>query len=141
MIPVKQTTFGADLAVPDAGNCVQAAVASLLELPLSAVPHIAHEAHVAGRSWFDVLGDWLGDLGYGLVLTGGQIPPPVWHLVVGPSPRGDWDHIVVAFGEELRHDPHPDGTMVNGQYRVFLLPIDPARALPLYADARRRGTR
>jgi len=54
MIKVYQTIID-----KDHGNCMQAAIASLLELPLEAVPHFKEE-----KSWFGSMYKFLRELGY-----------------------------------------------------------------------------
>lgn len=47
----------------------------------------------------------------------GSLPPDdyaylnisTYHVVVGPSPRGAYNHAVVGLNGKIVHDPHPDG--------------------------------
>ena len=117
MIPLDQTIF-ADPARGDGhdangvpGNCFQACVASILELPLEEVPHFAT---------FD---DWLGETRrFVSEHSGGDLVVRVYapefpmfttpgHFVIGagPSPRGNFWHGVVLNADtgEMAHDPHP----------------------------------
>jgi hypothetical protein len=114
MIPVVQSRTGAD------GNCLNACIASILELPLKAVPELGE--------------DWLGDLNrflahYGLRYR--RVPmykkPSGWSTIEGVSPRGGL-HACVAKDGELAWDPHPieDGTgqgLVEPRYYGLLEPI------------------
>ena len=108
MIPVYQTIYGDD---PRPGNCAQAAVASLLELPLDAVPHFfedcTEENYLSGWGRFDAFFEERG-----VYVNKREASPrsaPSWiHLAGGPSPRGI-EHMVVADGFDIIHDPHPDG--------------------------------
>ncbi len=102
MKPVMQTRFG------DEGNCLQAAIASLMELPLDGVPDFVE------RDWWGTLQRWLHPMGlYPIIVragSGGRVPSSVgYYLISGKSPRG-WDHMVVAKEGEVAHDPHPDGS-------------------------------
>lgn len=137
MIPVLQTIF-ADPERGDghnaegiAGNCYQAALASVLELPLEQVPHFAqdgvHRCESSGewltarglvRSFYD--GDARLALRYplrvepGTDFWGTPVESLVGALGAGPSPRGPWRHVVVLDPEtgDMLHDPHPSGAGV-----------------------------
>lgn len=105
MIPVFQTKFGH----PD-GNCGSAAVASILELPISEVPDLKGE----DGGWFVVLLEFLR--GRGLrpeVYARSVLPKYAYAFVSGMGPRG-WRHACVWWGGggngRIVHDPHPDGT-------------------------------
>ena len=122
------------------GNCLQAAVASLLDLELDQVPHFA--VYV---DWFAAMRRWArdreGDFTY--------FPLPVpeqyvdaWDRIVewgrdhhayvllsGPSPRGPFWHIVVGNVDlEVVHDPHPSraGLVEVRDAIVYIQPYDPA---------------
>lgn len=105
MKPVHQTRFGL------AGNCVSAALASILELPVSAVPLFPQ-----GAARDPAIDDWLSQYGYAWMRTSlapgwEDRVPDVYHTMSGPSPRGQGlGHMVVGRGGEMVHDPHPDGT-------------------------------
>lgn len=101
MTPVDQTI----LHDPDTGaigNCWQAAVATLLDLPLDDVPHFA------AADDFDGLWHWwlherrMVCMHVGLL----DLPNDIPCLLVGTSPR-DIAHIVVGIGTRMVHDPHP----------------------------------
>jgi hypothetical protein len=83
------------------GNCLQAAVASVLRLPLDAVPHFA-----AFHWWPQALTMWA--YGRGLKVCGERTTsiPDRLCIVGGISPRGV-DHVVVAHGGRVVWDPHP----------------------------------
>jgi hypothetical protein len=85
------------------GNCVQAAVASLLDLPIEAVPHF-----LLFDRWNHVLTDWLNERGYGIrVLNATEIPDERC-IVAGMSPRGV-AHVCIAEAGRIVWDPHPSG--------------------------------
>jgi hypothetical protein len=105
MTPIMQTRVGYG------GNCAQAAVASILDLPLDAVPDLS------GDGWWRVLQTVLN--ARGLVAVEYRPPVPIvasgdgmLALLSGLSPRG-LRHMVVGrlawSGWEIAHDPHPDG--------------------------------
>lgn len=123
MIPVDQTRFyEPDLPVDEQrGNCLQAVVASLLDLPLDEVPHFVQD-HVdtdGAKHWWNSMVEFVGTHGWG-VHPAVPIPDyPGQHLMVsGPSPRGaDGDglwHVVIYRDGEMVHDPHPDRTGLRG---------------------------
>lgn len=130
MKPVYQTNF--DFKT---GNCLAACVASILECSLDEVPNFCGEPDSAdGDSWFDTMVDWLEDKGYRVAFW--EWSSPAWvspgtHLIVsGRSPRSKegtngHHHAVIVTRNESRepgvpyrydwtHDPHPDGTFIEG---------------------------
>lgn len=113
--PVDMTIFMDDVepghaeeAVDDghpAGDCMRASVASILGLPLEAVPHFVQYRRPADAHLW-----WWALIGFCHV-TGWEVgyveePPRGWALASGLSPRGH-EHVVVAFAGEVVHDPHP----------------------------------
>lgn len=103
MKPVKQNKFGKQ------GNCMQAAIASILELPLEWAPEYGMD-----EGWFMKLNEWLKplSLAYVEVETGSPIcaPPGVWCILVGPSHRDLMHACVGQVGDgflKVNHDPHP----------------------------------
>lgn len=137
MIPVLQTI----LADPErgdghnaegiAGNCYQAALASVLELPLEQVPHFAQD----GERWQETSSAWLSAQGVirsfyvdehltrltyplyvepGTDFWGTPADSIIGVLGAGPSPRGPFRHVVVLDPEtgDMLHDPHPSGAGV-----------------------------
>lgn len=89
-----------DATVP--GNCLQAAVAAALGLPLEAVPHLGTFA------WWDTaMKLWLR--GRGLDARQVEHVPPIPQercIVTGKSPRGVY-HAVVGEHGRVAWDPHP----------------------------------
>lgn len=93
------------------GNCLQAAVASLLDLPIDDVPH------------FVETDDWEGSLiafllwrGWILTYRPADSGPPAFGMATGVSPRGV-PHVVVC-REGTEWDPHPSraGLTTISQY-------------------------
>jgi hypothetical protein len=121
----RETTIG--------GNCFQAAVASLFDLPTEAVPDLVNEAWPP-REWFDEFQAWARlHLGVQPIYVSirfhddgwawGAEPwrPRGWALAGGRSPRGH-SHVVVVHDGVLAHDPSPEGgglVVVDG-YTLFL---------------------
>lgn len=121
MIPIDQTHFVGD---PDGmpGNCMQAAIASVLEYPLDAVPHFAA---MPEADWWMAFMDYLSDHDHRITLFADRFfetdvyldgtltaaPLTDWpreRVVIanGMSPRGVRHSVVWQHGE-LVHDPHP----------------------------------
>lgn len=130
MRPVMQTILHGD---PDgrAGNCLQAAVASLFDLPLDAVPHFYEdctpENHQHGwlrfEKWLETFGLYPRE-----VLVDPRAPwaPSYLHIASGMSPRGVC-HAVLHTGFQLTHDPHPDGGGVQVTDVIKLEVCDPLK--------------
>lgn len=119
MKEVYQTIFK-----PPLGNCLQACIASLLELPLEGVPNFMEAGDDA---WWAEYSIWMIEEAgvQPLGLTPGGWVPHGWHLIVGSSPRGDWDHVVVGFQGNIVHDPYPDGEPLLDvkYYEIFVYPF------------------
>lgn len=135
MKPVLQTKFaskdeeGKWLA---RGNCLQAAVASIFELDLDDVPYFDMAA--ADDGWWTALWIWLRarniEVHYERITRpGGWLPLSAPYLLVGPSPRGDFAHVVVAQDHEVIHDPHPDATGLADGWRgaYYFIVADPSK--------------
>lgn len=119
MTPVLQTRFGS----PD-GNCFQACVASVLEIPLEEAADIMDE-----EDWFAAFQEWLNDMGwFAFSFKGPPFIEGAYSIIGGQSPRGDFGHAVVFLGKTMAHDPHPDGTGIVGDPWdvIYLAPLDPA---------------
>lgn len=102
------------------GNCLQAAVASLLDLTLDQVPHFLECA--AGEDWLDRLVSFGADRGYRVVY---RSDPVAFGLAFGRSPRNA-SHAVVVLDGEIVWDPHPsrDGLVSISNY-VEWAPLEP----------------
>lgn len=128
MTPVRQTLFS-NPDDPDAppGNCLQAAVASLLDLPLDEVPHFVGIDVAGGLHWWTHMRRWFRERGWSL-RTGEPPAPGVLYLGGGPSPRangGELHHVALYRDGVLVHDPHPDGLgVVEVTSRWTIHPID-----------------
>lgn len=81
------------------GNCLQAAVASLLDLPLDEVPHFAEI-----DDWNGAFDDFAEQHGFRLAYTVTQTPE--FGLAFGLSARGVAHSVVYRDGTEV-WDPHP----------------------------------
>lgn len=120
MIPIDQTIMRGTEG-PVRGNCLQACVASVLELPLDDVPHFA-----MSPDWLLDMDRFLARFGLGVLLVragadwnfyADELP----YLVAGKSPRGDWLHSVIFAGGKMIHDPHPSREGFRGGPVDFIL--------------------
>jgi hypothetical protein len=82
------------------GNCLQAAVASLLELELDEVPHF-----IEYEDWLERLRDFCLARGYRPLQRSPAAPVP-YGMAWGPSERGV-RHAVVWVDGATAWDPHP----------------------------------
>lgn len=110
---IYQTTFKAEVGDSEAGNCMAACVASILEIPLDHVPNFAQY-----ENWVDILTTWFFTQKY-VVEVDDKPRQDLYSLVGGPSPRGSWGHAVVFYGDEMVHDPHPSGDGIVGELTDF----------------------
>lgn len=117
MIRHTQTIFAGDpRGIP--GDCLRTAVASLLELPVEAVPHFA--LFDAPGDWFEVFTMWLR--GRGLRIQP-LAEPDQECLALGRSPR-DVEHVVVWGPRGLLHDPHPSRAGIIARQFWAVVPIE-----------------
>jgi hypothetical protein len=106
------------------GDCQRAVVASLLELPLSDVPHFLQEAAGDSMGFWTRLQRFLASHGCLYIdLPAWDIDgysdlygtPAVYHEICGPSPRGaGLFHAVVGCNGKIVHDPHPSRAGLAG---------------------------
>lgn len=136
MIPVDQTMFYDPTQPPEKqrGNCLQAVVASLLDLPLDEVPHFVQDDVNSGGKvhWWHSMVEFVRTHGWGLHSAMLDTHPGEHLMVAGPSPRGKGIHHVVIYKDgEMVHDPHPD--------RTGLVSIDLAHGLHRLEDKEMRA--
>ncbi len=118
MTPYTQTIFVNDpRGIP--GDCMRTAVASLLDLPIEAVPHFV--LFDEPGAWFEAFNLWLRGRGlYVKPLRAGHVDREC--LALGMSPR-DVEHIVVWGPDGLVHDPHPSRAGIEPRQFWALAPI------------------
>lgn len=122
MIPVMQNRFY-DKDRGLRGNCMQAAMASILDLKLDQVPDFFEGPK---GFWTNVM-QFLEARGLMLFEPGKQFVPDCFYLAHGLSSRGV-HHTVVHRGGKLIHDPHPSGEgIIAVEWISMLIPIDPAQ--------------
>ena len=97
MTPTFQTRFGAAR-----GNCMQAAAASFLDVPLEAVPDFGQHG-----GW-EAMREFFRDYGYKLEWLPANAVPVGYYFEVGVSTQLH-EHIVVSQMGRLVHDPNPTG--------------------------------
>lgn len=126
LLGVRQTIYGRG---PDfgeePGNCMQAALATVLGQRLEAVPHFLARGDA---DWWDQMNNWLL-LHFSCALMGLQAGdwqvPPVLHLMQGKTVRGS-SHVVVGYAGELLWDPHQDETGLSEVQTIEMFTaIDP----------------
>jgi len=127
LTPTTQRVVG----FPD-GECVRAAYAAVLDLPIDEVPPLdPRTAARFGVDQRDLERAWLASIGIRLVEIAVEPPeelseevlgcvPEVPHLMSGISPRG-FGHRCVGIGGELVWDPHPSREGLVTVYSIGML--------------------
>lgn len=123
MRPVTQTDTS-----PTSGNCFQAALASILDLPLEEVPHFVI---IDGPEWWDEVQAWLRDrfdLQIVSVEADGLIEPfRGLYIITGISARGVWHSIVYKDGRAAPRSVSR-GLGVEPKHALLFVALNPARA-------------
>jgi hypothetical protein len=117
---VTQTTFY-DPAKPEdhTGNCTEAAIASLLSVPLASVPSFRFPDATA--HW-EAVDKYIGEMGFWLVFANATYQPDGLYLATGPAARG-CTHVVVMDRGELKYDPHPSRIgLLSVDHVIYLVP-------------------
>lgn len=105
------------------GNCMQACVASLLDLPMEEVPHFHHDGCDAPTFWERVEEFFLSK---GYVMSYGNMYDCI-NISSGPSKRGT-THCVLTQQDKLLHDPHPSRNgLIEVTHNYHVVPIDPSK--------------
>lgn len=132
MKPIMQTILSTP-EEPGIGNCFSACLASLLEIPLEAVPYFA----VLGKDWFRPFEQLLLDnkcaywgqhwpKGEKFMVSGTRRPFPGvdgYYIVGGASKRSfvTQGHAVIFKDGEMVHDPHPEGTGLAKPEDIYMI--------------------
>jgi len=143
MIKVYQTKFkGIDVPREEQGNCFQACLASLLEIPLeSAFDWTQYSEHrddipIEEQPWYAAFNEWL--IKFGLASIYLQDYPSQltalngYYIVAVKSNtlKNGENHCVIINKGKLAHDPNPKsnakGSTILGIY--LLVPLDMAKA-------------
>jgi hypothetical protein len=134
VIPHDQTFVGNGDAGAVPGNCMQACMASVLDLPLDLVPHFA----LFGDKWGEAIVLWVQSRGKSLRVYNdwnehkewwaargvecevlGLAPHEQPMLAAGQSHSGPWSHMVVWQHGRIAHDPNPLRLGLVGQPYEF----------------------
>lgn len=131
MIPVYQTMT---VANDGQGNCFNACIASILELPLSEVAQI----HPKDQRYWGAWDEWLESKGLELHIHSATAAPLGYSIAFGFGDRAYPEghekagetigHAVVCFNGTMVHDPYPLGGLFGGTTQFLSLqPIDAGR--------------
>jgi hypothetical protein len=106
MKPVDQTILH-DPESGAVGNCMQAALASILDMDLDDVPHFV-QLYPDSKECGDAMFQWLleGHVLWMQLSPEEPVPADMPCLLYGKSERG-LSHVVVGRGRTIIHDPHP----------------------------------
>lgn len=121
MIPVDQEFVHAP-EIGQFGDCQRAVIASLLDLPISAVPHFLKEAQGDPSIYWEKLQAFVRSYGFAYLTVPARAGSvffgevgDVYHEISGPSPRGNGvNHAVVGCNGEVVFDPHPSRAGLAG---------------------------
>lgn len=96
------------------GDCFRACIASILEVPIDAVPHFV----LLGSRWSKVMNGYLEALSKDIEWVKGTPPDGVWAIATVKSPRfldGQREllHSVIWRDGKVVHDPHPSRASMN----------------------------
>lgn len=110
---------------PNEGDCLAAAVASVLELELD---EFAPLISAPESEWWPILEGLLKRRGFkpiGVMNDPPRFAPPGYAIAVGPAPlHRESSHAVVALDGEIVHDPHPNKTGLESiRYWIVFMPI------------------
>lgn len=135
MTPVNQEfTHQPELGIY--GDCQRAVIASLLDLPISDVPHFFLKAKENTPLYWALLQKFLISKGFVYQELPSSADRPEfslddYHEIAGTSPRGHCLHAVVGRNGKIVHDPHPDNAGLTGNadewthsYLIKLQPHD-----------------
>jgi hypothetical protein len=133
MKPVNQTIHTLN------GNCFQACVASVLELPLEKVPHfwenptedlMSLQGGLTQEQWDNplifardngYLARWIDPVIHADFVKQ-LIQADFYYVAIGPSPGGPWGHCVVMHKGKPVHDPDSPAEFLAGEpWLLFLM--------------------
>jgi len=138
MKPIDQTLLH-DLENGQAGNCMTAFIASVLEMPIEQVPYFA-EGWPDGQVFHQRVNDFLRGFNLAMLTVDCQAyfsaygVVGVVHGLSGLSDRGV-EHATVGIDGALAHDPHPSKTGLakkRDEWGVFVV-LDPAKPAGKFA--------
>lgn len=103
---VRQTRFGDD------GNCLQAALASLMDRELADTLDVLDGAEPE-ENWGLRMEAWGAGLGWLIEPIDKHHPPEGLSIAVGPTSRGNESHAVIALDGQGAFDPHFSNKMID----------------------------
>lgn len=112
----------------DTHNSLQAAVATLLDLPIEEVPFFFERSEDADewKKYFS----FLKARGFEVLAFEPQYERTLGcpYIAIGRSERNEWAHCVLRKGGKLVYDPHPSGDGLTETLLLQVLcPLDPGR--------------
>lgn len=116
MIPINQE-FVHDPANGQHGDCQRAVIASILELPITEVPHFAQLAKDDTEKFWELVYDFLDEKNMSLNFINREqaLDYDGFMEIAGPSPRGNGVfHAVVGHSGKVVFDPHPSRSGLVG---------------------------
>ena len=135
MIKVDQTSFGGlDSPIDEQGNCWQACIASIFDLPLTDAFDVRQYDQEIGRSynearWFDQFNQWLGRFGLACIYIESRKEHPIacslmfgTHMMEVKSTTlgNDLTHVVVIHDGQVVHDPNPRAKSIGDCVGFYL---------------------
>ena len=127
MIPVRQTRFGAPH-----GNCIEACIASLLEIPLFHVEQYPLTKFRSYQHYINSINDLLGHFDRFIYVV--KFKPPFipkfrgHYMVAGVKYTGD-RHCVIYKNGRPCFDPNPDDAFLVEADRIYLVYKKPLKIL------------
>jgi hypothetical protein len=131
MKKVYQNRFGGEAApVEKRGNCAQACIASILELPLEETFDISA---YGDDEFYDCLTGWLNKKGYHMIcfpyldIHNQPLRLPGYYIIGGTQLASGVKHVEVAYNGEIVHDPvSPNFISVIEPKEIWLIyPLNP----------------
>lgn len=133
MIPVYQTRFGERTSnETKGGNCFQAAVASLFELPLEEVPDFCNIYPIYTCQWYTAYREWLRKRGFSVITLDYEITKDKsafedCFLIVSGKNKNGVMHSVIYRNGVLIHNPNPNCTGITPEEFDLIFPLNPAK--------------
>lgn len=118
--PVKQDKFNHTFKW-GGGNCLQASVATLLNLPLEAIPHFML---FGDKLWWDALILFMRSKGFDVLgwVEGNPPHDDKYYLTSMECGNKEFCHAVITKNGVIVHDPHPSksqfGEYIAGYYSI-----------------------
>ena len=143
MIPLAQTKLHSDT---QKGNCFATCIASILELPIEAVPAFEELFETYPTQWFGWCRRYLAGWGIMPVQRDAHLSYDSYYIANGASPRSREGnlilHSVIYLNGKMAHDPHPsgDGILSEDSFIYFLsLNQSPAKANPQISNDKKES--